>query len=240
MIISNKILITLYCMTLLFCGCKKEIPSCSGNCTDINFAGFVYDKSLNLPLSNQNIDIILYQNSSCVICSSNIIASGKSDINGRFSITATFDTSLLSKYYIKVIATATENFIHYPQAVGPGITNSAAKITRQFTTIDPPAFQNLRFDFYPRVLLKLNLHRTSPPVPQYPYLVQSYTFDNQTLNWGLDERPSNIDTTLTIYTSANIFTKIISSKQQTAANVIRRTDSIKCTPNGNNSIDITY
>ena len=240
MTISSKLFFAISCLTFLFCSCKKQIPTCSGNCTNVNFSGFMYDKSLNVPLSNQNVNIVLHQNSSCVICSSNIVASGKSDINGHFSITATFDTSLLSEYYIKVIATATENFIYYPQAVGPGITNSPAMTSSQFGTIDTVAFKNLSFDFYPRVLLKINLHRISLPVPQYPYLDQSYTFDGHTLGWGLDERPSNIDTTLTIYTSANIFTKIVSSKQQTPANVIRRVDSIKCTINGNNFIDIAY
>jgi hypothetical protein len=225
----------------IFCSCKKEIPDCSRNCTDLNFAGFVFDKSTNVPLPNRNVNIVLRQLSNCIVCSSKTIASGKSNSNGYFSITATFDTSLLREYYLDVQATAPDNFINNAQPVGPGVSNTLDNTSsKQFTTIDTATFKNLRFDFYPRVLLKINLRRTSTTVQQYPFLSQSYTFDDRTSVWGLRERETNQDTTLTIYTSANIFTKIISRKQSSPTNITTGVDSIRCLSNIINTIDITY
>jgi len=237
----NKTFLTIACLIMLFCSCRKQVPDCSGNCSDFVFAGFIYDKSLNTPLPNQSIDIVLYQSGGCWLCSSKTIASGKSNSNGYFSITATFDTSLLKEYYLQVSATAADNFINNAKPIGPGILNSQDNLSsKQFSTIDTGAFKNVRFDFYPRALLKINLHRTSSTTQQYPSLIQSYTFDNRTSIWGLDERATNKDTTLTIYTTANIFTKIVSTKQQSSTIVNSKTDSIKCLSNVNNSIDITY
>lgn len=238
---SNRTFLFIACLAIQFCSCKKQVPACSANCYEVVFAGFIVDKSLNIPLPNQSIAIALRQSGNCWICSSKNIASGKSNSAGYFFITATFDTSLLKTYYIDVLATAADNFINNAQPVGPGILNSKDNLSRRrFSTVDTGAFKNLRFDFYPRAFLKINLHRTSAIVPQYRNLNQSYTFDDHSSVWGLEERTSNTDTTLTIYTAANIFTTIVSSKQQSPTIVTTRTDSIKCLSNTDNAIDITY
>lgn len=237
----SKRFLTIVFIISVFCSCRKQIPDCSANCTDLKFAGFVFDKSLNTPIPNRDINIVLRESGNCIVCSSKTIASGKSNSNGYFSITAKLDTSLLREYILDVYAIAPENFINNAQPLGPGIVSTVDNISsRRFSMIDTAVFNNLKFDFYPRVILKINLQRTSSTVQQYPFLNQSYIFDDRTSVWGLRERDTNKDTTLTIYTTANIFTKIISSKRSSPTNVSTRVDSIRCLNNVINSIDITY
>ena len=130
MTFPNQRFFTIVSLTILFCSCRKQVPDCSGKCSDVVFAGFIYDKSLDVPLaSNQNVDIVLYHSGSCWLCSPKTIASGKSNSSGHFSITATFDTSLLVDHYLIVSVTAPENFISDPQPVGPGMFDSQDNVS---------------------------------------------------------------------------------------------------------------
>jgi hypothetical protein len=223
-----------------FYSCKKHLPPCSGNCAAVVFSGMVYDKTSNQPLSNQNLTINLYQNSYCIICSSYKLASGKSGDDGHFLFNTEIDTTLLKTYHIGFNVSVTSNYILNAEPVGPGISQYPTSSSISFYSIDRIAMQNLNFGFYPKTLLHINLHRITPIIPQYPTLDLEFSFDNQLSIWGLAQSNNNKDTTLTINTTANIFTRIISRKFISTTNVISNTDSIKCTTTGNNSIDISY
>ncbi|MFC0773586.1 hypothetical protein [Terrimonas alba] len=178
-------------------------------------------------------------NGFCLLCSSAKISSGKSGQDGRFNFKASIDSSLLKKNHITASVKVPANYILYPKAVGPGIVNNPEYASHLFYAIDPISMSNMSFELYPKTLLKVNLHRTTPISPQKSLSLE-FKFDNKTLVWGLHETDSNADTSLTIYTSANIPTKIISRKYFTPTNIISNTDSITCTPNATNSISIDY
>ena len=223
-----------------FYSCKKQLPPCSGNCAAVTFSGIVYDKTTNQSLSNQNISINLYRNSYCIICSSYKLALGKSNNDGHFLFNTEFDTSLLKTYYIGINVSVIKNYILYAEPVGPGISGYPTSSSVAFSNIDLIAMRNLKFGFYPKTLLHINLHRATPIISQYPILDLEFIFDNQTSIWGLAQSNNNKDTTLTINTTANIFTRIISRKFISTTNVVSNIDSVKCTTTGNNSIDISY
>ncbi|MEO5942593.1 MAG: hypothetical protein ABIP30_15660 [Ferruginibacter sp.] len=192
-------------------------------------------------MPNQNIDIKLHQIASCLICSFDVIGTAKSDANGNFSVATSFDTSLLKKYFILVTATATANYIYYPRTIPAGDTEIPKISTSlRFDHLDTTAFKQLQFGFYPKILLKINMHRVSDIIPDYPSISQSYEYDNHTAVGGFLQNPANKDTTLSIYTTTNIFTRIITYKATIPANVAIINDSIMCKAGINNSIDINY
>jgi hypothetical protein len=224
---------------LLFAGsCHKTIPySCEGNCQVVHFSGTVADASTNQPLVNQPVNIGLYQNVFCLLCPPYQIASGPSDKNGRFEFSKEFDTSMLKNDHIDVSVTVSENYILYPDFPGSG-SQSAEKV--EFYTADTAQLNHIFFGFYPKALLKINLHRISPVVPEQPYIILQISFNTRETLWSFMMSDNNKDTTVMINTSANIYTKIISQKFMTLNDQITNTDSIRCTVTGNNSIDIDY
>jgi hypothetical protein len=86
-------------------------------------------------------------------------------------------------------------------------------------------------------MLKMNFHRTTPIDPNDYSTDLEFGFGNANRSgWGFIQNENNKDTTLTINTAANIFTTITVR----SAGITPFTDSIKCTLNGNNSINIFY
>lgn len=229
------------CIIFFLSSCKKELPPCKSNCDTFNFSGIILDKTNNQPISNAKIDITLYHRFSCILCSSYKLISDKPNKDGRFDFNTEFDTTLLKDYVINVDVSVPTSYISYAEPVGPGIsTSTATSSVIKFYQVDVTAMKNLVFEFYSKSLLHINLHRTSPIMPQHPFLDLEFDFANTTSVWGIEESNANKDTTLTINTSTNIFTKIKSYKYTSPTNLVISTDSIKCTAGAGNSIDISY
>ena len=56
----------------------------------------------------------------------------------------------------------------------------------------------------------------------------------------VNETPANADTALTLYTGANVYTRINYIQFLTDSTKENLIDSIRCVPGANNSIDISY
>ncbi|MEJ7822904.1 MAG: hypothetical protein WKF85_11310 [Chitinophagaceae bacterium] len=241
MYLENKIIFKIIALTFLISSCKKLKISCSGNCSDVTISGFVYDKSLNVFIGNQDIEVSINPRGGCLLCLANIIGTGKSNSSGFFSINTKFDTSLSDNKYLLIKATPTDNYFTYPQNFGPGIINNKQNILSQsFSNINTSTLNNLRFNFYSKALLKVNLHRISNTINDYP-LFQEFNFDNTTTSViVLNETATNRDTSLTIYTASNLLTKIKTYQRQSQTTVNTKYDSIFCSSNTINTINIDY
>jgi hypothetical protein len=221
--------------------CRKDLGACRGNCAGIHFSGIVYDKTTGQALANQHIAVNLYRSAYCIGCTVYKVAAGTTGANGHFIFDTKFDSTLMRDYYLSVNIPAPENYILNAEPVGPGIQSYAVTANTRFYNLDSTvAMANINAGFYPKTLLHINLHRTATNVPLNPYLTLDFTFDQQRSGWGILESNSNKDTTLTINTAANIFTKITASSLISPSNVISVIDSIKCMKNANNAIDIYY
>ena len=175
----------------LLISCKKELPKCVGNCEEIVFAGIVYDKTNNKPLSNQPIKITLFQNRFCLFCTSYNIASGNTGNDGRFSFTKNFDTSLLKTSRINIIATIPNNYIASAIPIGPGLSSPLKTTGIELTGLDQNAMSNIKFGFYPAALLHINLHRESITIPKDPIVDLDFMFDDTDSGWGIMQSASN-------------------------------------------------
>jgi hypothetical protein len=98
------------------------------------------------------------------------------------------------------------------------------------------------FDFYQPVLLTLQLHRTTA-IPSFdPILGLDVILSpsNTDAAFLMNETPANTDTAFTVYTGANVFTRISTIQDLTDSTKERQIDSVFCVPGGNNTINITY
>lgn len=221
-------------IVILLTSCKREMPKCTGNCVDVRFAGTVFNKATNTPMSGQVVNVYMNKSGFCLFCPLRKIGSVKTESDGSFSLMSTIDSTLLNENHLVVSMKKPNGYISYPEPVGPGILpNTPEYLSVDFYDLDPSRMEHISFGFYPRTLLKINLHRTTPVSPD-KYLSLEFKLDEQTSVWGLRESNSNADTTLTIYTSASMFTKIISRKSVT------NIDSVYCRTNQDNSINISY
>ncbi len=231
-------------VTLSMSSCIKEnLPRCSGHCSNITLSGIIFDKTTSLPLQNISFDANLNLNTFCLLfCTTYKVGSCKSGNDGRFTLNADIDSTLMQNFHLVAGAAIPNNYLLYPEFTSPGIQqNQVSKSSMEFFSLDSPEIKNLVFGFYPKTLLIMNLHRTTPILTQNPSMILEIGFDKQpTIEWGLNQTSLNKDTTLTINTSANIFTSIVLQKFTTSTNVVSVTDSIKCSLTGNNSVDIYY
>jgi len=235
------VILILICVASSINSCRKELPACTGNCSTIVFSGMIYDKTTSQPLSGQSVDVILHQNTYCLICSTFKVVSGKSDANGRFRMSKMMDTTLFNDNYLLVAVPIPDNYLEYPEPVGPGIIRDKPEYSNiRIDSFNLTAMGNLTFGFYPKTLLHINMHRTTPLILQYRDITLEFEFDKKLSGWGLEQLNTNQDTSLTINTSANIFTKITTRKFVDTSTVISKTDSIKCKLSNNNTMDFYY
>jgi hypothetical protein len=232
-------------LVILFSACRKESESspCAGNCGIVQLEGTIYDQSTNLPLSGQSISVTLNQNQFCLPCSSYKLASGMSDNNGHFQLSYSLDTNLLKEYHIIVSVPTPSNYILFP--VLKDSFNSKAlqpAYTRNFGYTNMDSMQNLKFGFYSIAPLQVNLHRVSAIVQEAPALFLYANIDGSNIMSSLPitQTAANKDTTLVINTSANLLTRISWNKYITTTTLQSGSGSIKCTPGGNNVLDINY
>ncbi|HVK97096.1 MAG TPA: hypothetical protein VM368_04720 [Flavisolibacter sp.] len=219
--------------------CIKKKLECEQNCANVNFAGKIINKATNTPIQGHEVSASLYRNQRCLLCPAKKVGSGRTNNNGMFSFSAEIDTTVFNDSHITVSVKTPSGFLLYPEPVGPGLSNERQFSSIQFYNFEPVEKANMKFEFYPAVLLTIQLHRSSAISPQR-HLGLEFSFDQKTSIWGLIERDSNADTTLTINTSANMLTRIISRKFNSQNSLITRIDSIFCFPNGSNTISIDY
>lgn len=234
-------------LALLFGACQKdkEILSsgCPTNCKIVQVEGTLYDPSGNLPLAGQPITVTLNQNPFCLPCSSFRLASGVSDNNGHFQLSYNLDTNLLRQFYVLVSVPIPSNYILFP-ILRDSISNRYALTTdtRHFGYGTLDSMQGLKFEFYSVTPLQVRLHRSSAIVPQNPYLFLYVNIDGSDAlsSLSITQTEANKDTSFVLSTSPNLYTKINWNKYTNLETVRSATDSIRCKPAGDNTIDIYY
>ena len=200
----------------------------------------MFNKATNTPLNNQVVSVAFNKNGFCLICLPNKkIGSVKTERDGSFSLLTTIDSTWMKENHFTVSVKTPEGYLMYPEPVGPGIVNKPLYSSIDFYELDPGKMGNMSFEFYPKVLLKINLHRTTPISPDKS-LGLEFTIKDRASIWGLVESGSNADTSITINTSASLYTKIVARKFITADSVSTKIDSVYCKPNESNAITILY
>jgi hypothetical protein len=234
-----------FLLVLLFCASchKKNLGPCTGNCQVVQFSGIAIDPGAQKPLAGLNVTVDMPRRQNCLYCSDYQVASGKTKADGTFYLTTSVDTTLVASHYCTVAVQGPAGYITYAVPVGPGIESAPSSPTNALplavdsTGTAPYA----EYDFFQRVLLTVHLHRTGTILPSEPSLNLLFSMGPLSMAaWGLNETPSNADTALTLYTGADVFTKINAVEFITDSTTQNQTDSIRCVPGGNNTIDINY
>jgi hypothetical protein len=122
--------LTVFALIVLFSGtfgsCFKEnLPKCTGQCSTISLAGFIYDKTTNLPLRNISVVAQMDLNNFCLLfCNSYKVGIMQSANDGRFTLHKDLDTTLFQNYHLAVSVSEPDNYLLYPEPVGPGLNQS--------------------------------------------------------------------------------------------------------------------
>lgn len=233
-------ILTLASFAITTISCRKHLRDCAGNCALLTFEGTVFNKSTNRPVPNQPVKVQMSYSGFCLLCTTLDVASTKTDTNGHFKIVTEFDTNYFKQnYYLSIQSILPNSYVQYPIAVGSDLSYTNANNYRMYNTGDS-SFKNLLFIYYSKTTLNLNLHRTSAVIAGDSSLELNYKMGNGESASGFQQSQANRDTTITIYTGANVYTKITTTRYKSAIGYISKSDSIVCSPNGSNSIDIYY
>jgi hypothetical protein len=237
----GKVGLTGILISILTSSCSKDLPACRGNCDMAGFSINVSDFTSGQPISRQAIAVILKQNGSCWICSIYKVAEGSSDANGNFEFRKNIDTTLLLDHHIEVQLTTSDGYV---TRIGPADSSWGIKYAQtrvlSFRNIDS-SLDNILFKIYPKASLRLNFHRTTAIIPGREFFDLQYSFTGaESIGTAFEMTAANKDTVVLVKSAANVFTKITSGKFITYDSLLYKTDSIKCAPNADNSIDISY
>ena len=226
--------ISLIILTLIVSSCRKEQPTCHGNCVDIVINGNTYIETSGATLANIPVEVNWFRKGYCIGCTSYKVASGKTDNDGRFNFNTTIDSTFFKNYFLSVRVPTDTNYISVPGEGGADFDE------KRFSDFNLTAFQNLKFEFYPKTFLTIRLHRTLSD--NFDYFSVSHHFTN-TFGYGDITIPGPkfaVDTTVRVPTSANIYTKIVWEKTVIGGQIAKHTDSLICTNNGTTVFDINY
>ncbi len=238
-----KIAILLLLVGANACTKTENLPACTGNCADIVFSGTMFDLSANAPLKGDDIKIYLnpYVAGALIQPNNYIVASGKTGSDGTFTFHAQYDTTKFASATLEVNATIPDGYIQYPQQIDPMAESGPSNIDALiFDPTDLTSFSHLSFVLFQKTLLQIHMHRTTP-ILYGGYLLLDLRDNNVvgSVN-GLIETAANKDTTVSAYTGANVYTIITASREISDTSYASTKDSIKCTKNGHNAIDIYY
>jgi hypothetical protein len=234
-----------FLLVLVCCGaCRKTLGPCTGNCQVVEFTGIVLDPGAQKPLGGVAVTVEMPGGQTCTFCNPNYqVASGKTRSDGTFDLKTSVDTTKVGFRFPTVTVHGPGNYIAYAEPVGPGIEPDAySNIVEAPMLLDSTGVAPFReYDFFQPVLLTVRLHRNSAIVPSEPSLGLNFYMGISSISaWGLDESASNADTALTLHTGANVYTRINAIQWITDSTKANQTDSIRCVPGGNNTIDISY
>lgn len=227
-------IIYLIAPTLSVSSCRKEQPTCTGNCVNININGSAYLKTNNAALANVPVEVKWFRKAYCIGCTSYKVASGKTDNNGKFNFNATIDSTFFRDYFLSIRVPTDTNYISVPSSGGINFNEE------RFYEFNSNALENINFEFYPKTFLTIKLHRTLSD--NFDYFTVDHHFTNA---FGYDDYLITgpqyaTDTTFKVETAANIYTKIAWKKTIIGGHSNEQTDSLICTNNGANVFDINY
>ena len=233
---TKSILLILVLFVIVFCSCKKD-NDCPGKCKKIKVKGRAFNAITNTGISGINITVSWYlaSNTGCYLCVLDQSATtvGKTDQNGHFEIPISINPSLNS-YEIRVS----------PDQVVGYYPNSPIWANPQ----KPETYQNIEIKYLQKTTLKINFHRnqtdsfllfyTGFSVKNNNPGIDSLIFSNNFFSRNMQQSFS--DTSITLLTVANLYTKISKNKKRNVSVTNTTYDSIICIPNYNNEITINY
>ena len=232
----TSLLVILVLFIIVFCSCKKEKDGgCVGKCKKIK--GRAFNAIANTGISGINITVSWYlpSNTGCYLCVLDQSATtvGKTDQNGYFEIPISINSSL-NNYEIKVSP---------DQVVGYYFKSPIWANPQK-----PETYQNIEIKYLQETTLKINFHRnqtdsfllfyTGFSVKNNNPGIDSLIFSNNFFSRNMQQSFS--DTSITLLTVANLYTKISKNKKRNVSVTITTYDSIICIPNYNNEITINY
>ncbi len=211
---------------ILSCSCKKDAPTCTGNCVDVTISGRAYLKTDDSGLAGVPVEV----NWAKAIAFSDTykIASGNTASDGRFSFHVTIDSNFFKDHFLVVSIPEDTNYL------------AINSYEIRFSGLAVADMQNIEFVFYPKANLTINLHRVS--FDNFLYFSVDHIYTNSFIigDYSLTGSQYAKDTSFTVTTSADIYTKIIWTKSITAYNSVDQTDSLICKRNSLNSFDINF
>lgn len=214
--------------------CRKDQPTCRGNCVNLSISGNTFIKTSGAALPNVPVEINWFRKAYCIGCTSYKVAAGKSDNEGKFSFNTTIDSSFFREYFLSVRVPADTNYITVPSGGGVNFNEE------RFYDFNPNAMQHLQFEFYPKTYLTIKLNRVLSD--NFNFFSVNHNFTNE-FGYGtyiITGPQFATDTTLRVETSADIYTRIVWKKTIIGGQSIEQTDSLICTKNGPNNFTINY
>jgi hypothetical protein len=214
---------------MLIFSCSKNKDQCHGNCVDVEISGQVFDSSNRTGLSNMPVKIIWADSGSSI----EDIGNGTTDNAGNFKIKATIDTSKFApSTRIVVLVKIPAGYITAGN-VRPNPNDEAEKYIYQYTG----NIAGLQFVFYQQAILTVNFQRTQSDV--FSYFESRYQFEEPQLKFVSANSPLTTNV-YTLYTAANIYTKVSWLKAYASGQIAGYSDSVKCLANSVNSITVNY
>jgi hypothetical protein len=234
MLFRTKYLVSVFiaAICVMFFSCEKDQPECKGNCVSIRISGKVYDKTTGAGFKNIPVEVRWV--SSRIGSIRYKVVEGNTNADGSFNFTKTVDSLFFKDYYLSVRTPIDTNYISIP--VGGGFDF----LEERFYSLDINAINQIKFEYYPKAFLKLALRRVQNDTLNHfnfgCFFDSKAGFGYNTIIGQQNAR----DTTFMIKTAADVFTKVTLRKVLSNGQVISTTDSIVCTTNGANTLNINF
>ena len=232
-----------FLLVLSFYGCKKDPGPCTGNCELVQVSGIAVNPGMQKPLGGLVVEVDMGRRQNCMYCGPYQVASGKTRGDGTFSFSVEVDTTKVINTYCEILVEGPTNYIVFAQSGPPGASSDPAShnIQSYFNLDSTGVAPYQEYDFYQPVLLTVQLHRTTPIPASLPILSLDFVLSRSSdAPWLVNETTANADTTITLYTGANVFTRINTIQALADSTKEYETDSIFCVAGGSNAITITY
>ncbi len=240
---NRKCHITLTCIicTVLLVSCgKKELPNCAANCGNLTMSGTITDNSSNEPMGDVKVSLIFSQRDYCILCDSYVVGSVNSKPDGTFDLSRSVDTTTFKQYYLNVIVYAPNGYIVTPDVLNPAYPPTPQVYYLYYFSFDTVGMHPVNLNFYEKAYLSIHLHKNTTDSIAYFTVSHGFISSQSSEDYFAPGQSVPTDTTLSVLTAANIFTKIEWDKNLSFGNTITTVDSIKCTQNRTNIFDIYY
>jgi hypothetical protein len=229
----RKLLLSSFIVVSIVISCRKEEIKCKGNCVPIRVSGRAYDATRNKGFSNIPVTVSWFASFTMggFAPSPKLAYSGKTDKDGYFAFVVNVDSSLFDRNHLGVRV-----------PVQPGyLRNFYDHLEESLYEYSDTGLPNIDFGMYPKANLTIRLHRVQSDDFQYFSLEHYYAPNAMHYSDYLITGPQFArDTIIQTETSAGIYTKVKSNRVFGLGDFTERIDSILCTPEGNNIIDVSY
>ena len=209
--------------------CKNKTGECKGSyCYPLRISGKTINGLTREPVAN--IPFILEWNEHSFFSGNKdwTITKISSGADGTFNVTVNVDTTLLHKYKLYLRAEQVDKYLMWND------------IQPMEDTLKPSLYTNLIFPVYPKVPLTLKINRKQSD--KFSVFWVDYYFIDEQLHHAFSILSSDtlIEQEVKVFTSPDLFTKIVMTKKDSNSVNTKWVDSIKCTRDNNNVYRVSY